>query len=215
VPLPAPLCGRRMPARKKRPGGVAVNQLDSPLDNINATSHAAELYRPRSYWATTFLFGQNHPGRIIASQIAGAQSRCSIAQLGRGHVGPGHWNSTKPILAPNSISQNISAFPSQNPHLPPRKTRDPHLTKNPRPNHACKKNFTKTLTLVDYEEGRIVCPHCASHDVEQRWSWPQPKPVAPLLHSGPAAVLTREKIRKLRFHHILRSSPMTVWARIS
>ena len=36
--------------------------------------------------------------------------------------------------------------------------------------HACKKKFTKTLTLVDYEKGGVVCPHCASHDVEQRWS---------------------------------------------
>jgi RNA polymerase subunit RPABC4/transcription elongation factor Spt4 len=26
------------------------------------------------------------------------------------------------------------------------------------------------LKLVDYEEGDIVCPHCGSKDVEQRWS---------------------------------------------
>jgi putative FmdB family regulatory protein len=36
--------------------------------------------------------------------------------------------------------------------------------------HARKKKFTKTLTLVDFEEDGVVCPHCASHDVEQRWS---------------------------------------------
>jgi len=36
--------------------------------------------------------------------------------------------------------------------------------------HTCKKTFAKILTLVDYEEGGVVCPHCDSHDVEQRWS---------------------------------------------
>jgi len=36
--------------------------------------------------------------------------------------------------------------------------------------HACKKTFSKVLALVDYEEGGVACPHCGSHDVEQRWS---------------------------------------------
>jgi len=36
--------------------------------------------------------------------------------------------------------------------------------------HTCKKTFAKILTLVDYEEGGVVCAHCGSHDVEQRWS---------------------------------------------
>jgi putative FmdB family regulatory protein len=36
--------------------------------------------------------------------------------------------------------------------------------------HTCKKTFAKILTLVDYEEGGVVCPHCDSHDLEQRWS---------------------------------------------
>src|ERR1700704_1828210 len=36
--------------------------------------------------------------------------------------------------------------------------------------HACKKTFSKILTLVDYEEGGVVCPHCGSHKVEQCWS---------------------------------------------
>jgi putative FmdB family regulatory protein len=35
---------------------------------------------------------------------------------------------------------------------------------------ACKKNFSKILALVDYEEGGVVCPHCGSYEVEQRWS---------------------------------------------
>ena len=35
---------------------------------------------------------------------------------------------------------------------------------------ACKKYFTQVLKLVDYEEGAIVCPHCHSKGVEQRWS---------------------------------------------
>jgi putative FmdB family regulatory protein len=36
--------------------------------------------------------------------------------------------------------------------------------------HNCKKLFDKVLSLVDYEEGEIECPHCASKNVEQRWS---------------------------------------------
>jgi putative FmdB family regulatory protein len=36
--------------------------------------------------------------------------------------------------------------------------------------HACRKTFTKILTLVDYEEGGVVCPHCGSQKVEQCWS---------------------------------------------
>jgi len=30
--------------------------------------------------------------------------------------------------------------------------------------------FSKVLSLVDYEEGEVVCPHCGRKDVEQRWS---------------------------------------------
>ena len=26
------------------------------------------------------------------------------------------------------------------------------------------------LSLVDYEEGEILCPHCSSKEVEQYWS---------------------------------------------
>jgi putative FmdB family regulatory protein len=36
--------------------------------------------------------------------------------------------------------------------------------------HACKKTFSKILTLVDYEAGGVVCPHCGSQKVEQSWS---------------------------------------------
>jgi putative FmdB family regulatory protein len=35
---------------------------------------------------------------------------------------------------------------------------------------ACKKEFSKVLTLAEYEKGGIVCPHCKSKDVEQRWA---------------------------------------------
>ena len=35
---------------------------------------------------------------------------------------------------------------------------------------ACKKEFSKILTLSEQEKGRIVCPHCNSKDVEQRWA---------------------------------------------
>jgi putative FmdB family regulatory protein len=34
----------------------------------------------------------------------------------------------------------------------------------------CKELFSKSLSLVDYEEGEVVCPHCRSRNVEQRWS---------------------------------------------
>jgi len=33
----------------------------------------------------------------------------------------------------------------------------------------CKKLFDKILSLVDYEEGEVLCPHCGSKKVEQ-WS---------------------------------------------
>ncbi len=35
---------------------------------------------------------------------------------------------------------------------------------------ACKKEFSKVLTLAGYGKGGIVCPHCKSKDVEQRWA---------------------------------------------
>ena len=34
----------------------------------------------------------------------------------------------------------------------------------------CKKFFDKILSLVDNEEGEVLCPHCGSKKVEQRWS---------------------------------------------
>jgi putative FmdB family regulatory protein len=34
----------------------------------------------------------------------------------------------------------------------------------------CKKFFDKILSLVDYEEGEVQCPHCDSTNIEQRWS---------------------------------------------
>src|SRR5260370_22407443 len=36
--------------------------------------------------------------------------------------------------------------------------------------HACKKTFSKILALADHEVGRVTCPHCGSHKVEQCWS---------------------------------------------
>ena len=36
--------------------------------------------------------------------------------------------------------------------------------------HNCKKFFAKILSLVDCEEGEVLCPHCGSKNVEQRWS---------------------------------------------
>jgi putative FmdB family regulatory protein len=36
--------------------------------------------------------------------------------------------------------------------------------------HACHKLFSKILSLVDYEEGEVLCPNCGSKVIEQRWS---------------------------------------------
>jgi putative FmdB family regulatory protein len=33
--------------------------------------------------------------------------------------------------------------------------------------HSCQKAFSKTLTLEEYEEGEVTCPHCGSKEVEQ------------------------------------------------
>ena len=35
--------------------------------------------------------------------------------------------------------------------------------------HACKKTFSKILTIVQHDQ-EIACPHCGSKNVEQRWS---------------------------------------------
>jgi putative FmdB family regulatory protein len=35
---------------------------------------------------------------------------------------------------------------------------------------SCNKEFSKILTLSEHEKGGIVCPHCKSKDVEQRWA---------------------------------------------
>ena len=35
---------------------------------------------------------------------------------------------------------------------------------------SCKKDFTKILTLAEYEKGGITCPRCGSDKVEQKWS---------------------------------------------
>ena len=31
----------------------------------------------------------------------------------------------------------------------------------------CKKLFSRILSLLDYEEGEVPCPHCGSKEVEQ------------------------------------------------
>jgi putative FmdB family regulatory protein len=32
---------------------------------------------------------------------------------------------------------------------------------------ACKREFSKILTIAEHEKGGIACPHCKSKDVEQ------------------------------------------------
>jgi putative FmdB family regulatory protein len=36
--------------------------------------------------------------------------------------------------------------------------------------HNCRKHFSKILSLVDYEEEEVLCPHCGSKEVELRWA---------------------------------------------
>src|SRR5258707_10622264 len=36
--------------------------------------------------------------------------------------------------------------------------------------NACKKTFLKTLTIAEHDAEKTACPHCGSHEVEQRWS---------------------------------------------
>jgi putative FmdB family regulatory protein len=35
---------------------------------------------------------------------------------------------------------------------------------------ACKKTFTKDLTMAQHDTEEITCPHCGSRNVEQCWS---------------------------------------------
>ena len=35
---------------------------------------------------------------------------------------------------------------------------------------SCNKEFSKILTIAEYEKGQIACPKCGSKDVEQRWA---------------------------------------------
>ncbi len=36
--------------------------------------------------------------------------------------------------------------------------------------HACKKTFSRILTMAQHAKEKIACPHCGSKNVEQRGS---------------------------------------------
>ena len=36
--------------------------------------------------------------------------------------------------------------------------------------NACKETIERTLTMAEHDAERTACPHCSSHEVEQRWS---------------------------------------------
>jgi putative FmdB family regulatory protein len=36
--------------------------------------------------------------------------------------------------------------------------------------NACKKTFLTILTIAEHDAQKTACPHCGSHEVEQRWS---------------------------------------------
>ncbi len=35
---------------------------------------------------------------------------------------------------------------------------------------SCEKSFLQEVKFGDYEEEDVVCPHCGSREVEERWS---------------------------------------------
>jgi RNA polymerase subunit RPABC4/transcription elongation factor Spt4 len=36
--------------------------------------------------------------------------------------------------------------------------------------HICKKSLSKSFTIAEHDTEKVTCPHCASREVEQRWS---------------------------------------------
>jgi putative FmdB family regulatory protein len=36
--------------------------------------------------------------------------------------------------------------------------------------NACKKTFSMILTIPEHDAEKPTCPHCGSHEIEQRWS---------------------------------------------
>jgi putative FmdB family regulatory protein len=36
--------------------------------------------------------------------------------------------------------------------------------------NACKKTFSKILTIAEHDAEKTVCPNCGSQEVEQSWS---------------------------------------------
>jgi putative FmdB family regulatory protein len=35
---------------------------------------------------------------------------------------------------------------------------------------TCNKTFTTTQTMAEHDAEKPACPHCGSHEIEQRWS---------------------------------------------
>jgi putative FmdB family regulatory protein len=35
---------------------------------------------------------------------------------------------------------------------------------------TCNKEFSKILTISEYEKGQVACPKCESKNVQQRWA---------------------------------------------
>jgi putative FmdB family regulatory protein len=36
--------------------------------------------------------------------------------------------------------------------------------------NACKKSFSKILSIAEHDAAKATCPHCGSQQVEQSWS---------------------------------------------
>ena len=36
--------------------------------------------------------------------------------------------------------------------------------------NACKTTFSRILTIREHDAEKPACPHCGSHEIEQRWS---------------------------------------------
>jgi len=58
--------------------------------------------------------------------------------------------------------------------------------------HACNRSFSKTLTPVENNEGKVVCTRCGSEEVEQRGpTWSPPSRVRKQLDTFDSALKHR------------------------
>jgi len=72
---------------------------------------------------------------------------------------------TRDLTHVEPVNQGVYNFPVILPHCG-----DPPCPTTNSSGSGCQKFFDKILSLSDYEESEILCPHCGSKNVEQGWS---------------------------------------------